>query len=73
MSYARHLCRMGLIYIDRWTFFLNPSAVIIIRRMKYAPKVVSLGFLMENSTKNGRQAKNHTTANLINRQLFFIR
>ena len=66
MFYVQHLCRIGFIYIDRWTFFKNPSAVIIIRRMKYAQKAASLGFLMENSTKNGRQAKNHTTANLIN-------
>ena len=57
-------------YIDRWTFFLNPLAVIIIHRMKYAQV---LGSLMENSTKNGRRAKNHTNANLIYRQLFFIR
>ena len=41
--------------------------------MKYAPKAISLGFLMENSTKNSRWAKNHTNANLINQRLFVIR
>ena len=40
--------------------------------MKYAPQTVSLGFLMENSTKNGQQAKNHTTANLIITNNYFL-